>query len=174
MEHCKCRGRLDEGTYTIWVVNGPNDLSHLSEADYGTISVTLQKPALAVDTIQPAGSMAIATVPPGATVLVNDIRRGSTPLTLPDLAPGTYLVTFTLDGYAPFTTPVSVVTGRVSEVEATLVPLTETATVMPATPQVTATVFPKTTPAPTQRSSGFLLALALGGALLAWEIRRQG
>ena len=43
-------GRLDEGTYTIWVVSGPNDRSRLAEADYRTISVTLGKPFVSVET----------------------------------------------------------------------------------------------------------------------------
>ena len=30
-------GKLDEGTYTIWVVSGPNDRSRLAQADYRTI-----------------------------------------------------------------------------------------------------------------------------------------
>ena len=58
-------GRLDSGTYTIWVVNGPNDLSPLSQADYSTISVTLGKPSISVD--QPAV--------PGTMDLKSDSRK---------------------------------------------------------------------------------------------------
>ena len=37
-------GRLDEGTYTVWVVNEPEDRSNLGNAEYATISVTLGSP----------------------------------------------------------------------------------------------------------------------------------
>ncbi|HEX3000933.1 MAG TPA: hypothetical protein VHN82_00955, partial [Methanoregula sp.] len=39
-------GRLDDGTYTVWAVNGPNDRSNLQNAEYGTISVTLGRPTI--------------------------------------------------------------------------------------------------------------------------------
>lgn len=166
-------GKLDEGTYTVWVVNGPNDLSRLAEADYGTISVTLKKPSVTVDSVQPAGSMEITSVPSGATVMVNDVRRGTTPLTLPDLAPGTYRVTFTLDKYAAFSTPVTVEAGRISEVRATLAPLPEPTAAIPATPQAPATMIPLTTPAAMQKTPGFLPAACLCGIILAWGMQRR-
>ncbi len=150
-------GRLDEGTYTIWVVNGPNDLSHLSQADYRTIAVTLGKPSISAGIVQqPSGSMEITSAPSGATVMVNDIQRGTTPLTLPDLPAGTYRVTFSREGYSVFTTPVNVEAGRISEVTAT-VPITT----------------PVATPALTQKTPGFLPVLSLAGILLAWGICRR-
>ena len=39
-------GRLDAGTYTVWVVNRPLDRSHLAEADYNTISIRSGTPVL--------------------------------------------------------------------------------------------------------------------------------
>ena len=56
-------GRLDEGTYTIWVVDGPNDLSNLDDAEYGTISVTLLKPYVVVTTPSEPGSVQFFSVP---------------------------------------------------------------------------------------------------------------
>ena len=56
-------GRLDDGTYTIWVVNGPNDRSHLSQADYSTISVTLGKPSISIDTPVQPGTMVFVQFP---------------------------------------------------------------------------------------------------------------
>lgn len=169
-------GRLDEGTYTIWVVNGPNDLSRLSQADYGTISVTLGKPFVTAGIgQQPSGSMEITSAPSGATVMVNDVRRGTTPLSLPDLPAGTYRVTFSLEGYSVFTTPVNIEAGRISEVAVTLVPLPEPATGI-TTPAVTAAVMtttPVATPAPTTKAAGFLPVVSLLGIMLAWGICRR-
>jgi hypothetical protein len=169
-------GKLDEGTYTIWVVNGPNDLSRLSQADYGTIAVTLGKPFITAGIAQqPSGSMEITSAPAGATVMVNDIQRGITPLSLPDLPAGTYRVTFSHEGYSVFTTPVNVEAGRISEVAATLEPLPAPAKVI-TTPAVTVAVpatTPMATPVPTQKAPGFLPAGSLAGVLLAWGICRS-
>ncbi|MFA5221131.1 MAG: PEGA domain-containing protein [Methanoregula sp.] len=115
-------GGLDAGTYTIWVVNTPTDRSHLSEADYSTISVTFGNPGISLDTSTPAvpGTMVLSSSPNESSVVVNNDYKGSTPLTLSGLSPGTYTVTFSRFGYYPFSTPVRVESGAVSEVTASL------------------------------------------------------
>ncbi|PKL68396.1 MAG: hypothetical protein CVV30_10815 [Methanomicrobiales archaeon HGW-Methanomicrobiales-1] len=115
-------GRLDEGTYTIWVVNGPNDRSRLSEADFSTISVTLGKPSISIDTPLVPGSMDLRSVPDGASVMMGEQYKGKTPMTISDLTPGTYDVVFSQFGYQKFSTRVPVEAGRISEVTATLAP----------------------------------------------------
>jgi hypothetical protein len=115
-------GRLDEGTYTIWVANGPNDRSRLAEADYRTISVTLGEPSIVVNTPAQPGGMDLQSVPDGASLMVNGEYRGMTPLTINDLPAGTYNVTFSRFGFFPLSTPVQVEQGKVSEVRATLLP----------------------------------------------------
>lgn len=114
-------GRLDAGTYTIWVVNGPNDRSHLSEADYSTIGVRFGKPTISVNapSVIP-GTMVLYSVPNETSVTVDSAYKGKTPLTLEGLAPGTYTVSFSMYGYDKFTTPVKVASGAISEVTATL------------------------------------------------------
>lgn len=115
-------GRLDDGTYTIWVVNGPNDRSKLSEADYSTISVTLGKPSISIDTPVLPGSIDLRSVPDGASIMMGDQYKGKTPLTIADLSPGTYEVVFSQFGYQKFSTRVPVESGRISEVTAMLAP----------------------------------------------------
>ncbi|MDP3395950.1 MAG: PEGA domain-containing protein [Methanoregula sp.] len=115
-------GRLDEGTYTIWVVNGPNDRSHLSQADYSTISVTLKKPSISINTPLQSGSMDLRSIPDGASVVMGEKYLGKTPMKVSDLSPGTYDVIFSQFGYQKFSTRVPVEAGRISEVSATLVP----------------------------------------------------
>jgi len=117
-------GGLDAGTYTIWVVDTPNDRSHLAEADYSTISVSLGNPGISIDTTNtPAmpGTMVLSSSPNQSSVVVNNAYQGSTPLTLNGLSPGMYTVTFSRFGYYPFSTPVLVESGSVSEVTASLV-----------------------------------------------------
>jgi hypothetical protein len=119
-------GKLDEGTYTIWVVSGPNDRSRLAEADFRTIAVTIGKPSISVDTTVQPGTLDLQSVPGGASVAVNGDSRGTTPLLLSGLSPGTYAVTFAKSGYVDLSTQVIVQTGSNSEVFATLQPKTGT------------------------------------------------
>ena len=115
-------GRLDEGIYTIWVVDGPDDLSHLSDADYGTISVTLLKPYVVVTTPSVPGSVQFFSVPDNASVVFNGQYLGSTPMTKEGVEPGTYNVTVSKFGYTKVSTPVTVGSGQTAEVSVTLAP----------------------------------------------------
>jgi hypothetical protein len=115
-------GKLDEGTYTLWVVSGPNDRSRLAQADYRTISVTLGKPYITVDTPAQPGSMDLQSVPDAASVTVNGDYRGKTPLVISGLSPSTYTVLFSRAGFTDLSAQVIVQGGRNSEVIANLRP----------------------------------------------------
>jgi hypothetical protein len=117
-------GRLDTGTYTIWVVSGPNDRSRLSGVDYSTIPVTLGSPGIALTTPMTPGTLVLSSSPNETSVVVNNEYKGKTPLTLSGLGPGTYNVTFSRFGYIKFFTPVTVGPGSVLEVTASLEPET--------------------------------------------------
>ncbi len=119
-------GRLDEGTYLVWVVNGPSDRSHLNTGDYQTISVTLGEPFISVDTPVQPGGMNLRSVPDEASVTVNGEYRGKTPLNISGLSPGTYAVTFSRFGFMELSTQVQVGQGQTAEVTATLKPETGT------------------------------------------------
>lgn len=119
-------GRLDEGTYTVWVVSGPNDRSRLAEADYRTLSVTLGKPVVSVDTPVQPGGMNLQSVPDGASLVVGGEYRGKTPLTISGLSPGNYAVTFSRFGFMELSVQVPVEQGKIAEVTATLQPKTGT------------------------------------------------
>jgi hypothetical protein len=155
-------GRLDEGTYTVWVVNGPNDLSRLSQADYGTISVSLGKPGLSVDAPVQYGSMDITSSPDGSSVSLDGRYRGQTPMTIPDLPAGSYRLNLTHFGYNELSTPVTVVAGRVSEISATLDPrpdVTQAVTTIAAASP--APVAPAASPTPTAKAAGLVPAVFL-------------
>jgi hypothetical protein len=119
-------GRLDAGIYTVWVVDGPNDLSRLSTADYRTISVTLGKPSISVDTTVQSGGMDLQSVPDGASLMINGEYRGKTPLEINDLSPGNYAVTFSKFGFMDISQSVPVEQGKIAGVKATLQPKTGT------------------------------------------------
>jgi hypothetical protein len=121
-------GRLDDGTYTIWVVNGPNDRSHLQNAEYGTISVTLGKPVISASTSggisaassSPTCSLVITSDPTDCSVVVNGEYKGKTPLTVNNLYPGSYAVNVTKFGYMPYSTTVQLTDGAEATITATL------------------------------------------------------
>jgi hypothetical protein len=123
-------GRLDAGAYTVWVADGPADLSRLSAVDYNTISVILSVPSITAEVTGGSpqssgpvtGSMDLSSIPEGASVVVDTAYKGMTPLTVDGLDPGVHNVTFTRFGYAALSTPVTVEAGSVSEVNATLLP----------------------------------------------------
>jgi len=117
-------GRLDAGTYTVWVANSPTDRSHLESGDYSTISIGLGNPMISVVTPGVPGTLVLNSTPVDASVVVNDVYRGKTPLTLEGVEPGTYTVTFSHFGYVKFSTPVKVEPGRIAEATATLMPET--------------------------------------------------
>jgi hypothetical protein len=126
-------GRLDAGTYTVWVADSPSDRSHISTVNYHTISVGLSAPSLnsgtsggSGQTSEPpqAGSMVFNVIPDRTSVVVNNVYKGMTLLTVSNLSPGTYNVTLSHFRYAALSVPVTVRAGSVSEVNATLVALT--------------------------------------------------
>lgn len=116
-------GRLDTGSYTVWVVNGPNDRSRLNEAEYSTISVHLGTPTITTAPRAIPGVLVLATTPDGASVVIGDEYRGSTPLTLEGIEPGMYTVTFSRFGYTKVSSSVQVIAGEKTEVIGTLPPL---------------------------------------------------
>jgi hypothetical protein len=117
-------GRLDAGTFTVWVVNRPLDRSQLAKADYNTISIRLGTPVIKIISPVIPGSLVLNTSPDGASVLINDVYRGSTPLIIERIEPGTYGVTFSRFGYAKLSTPLRVESGKTTEVSGALIPLT--------------------------------------------------
>jgi len=119
-------GRLDAGTYTIWVADCPCDRTHLQNAEYGTISVTLNSPGIsagmqsAVISQSLPGSFVVSSTPDGSSVSVNGEYKGSTPLTLDNLGAGTYTVNVTKFGYAPYSVTTALGSGETKGIAATL------------------------------------------------------
>ncbi len=125
-------GKLDAGTYTVWVADGQADRSHLSMVEYSTISVSLSTPSLTAgisggssETPEPPqGSMDFTVIPDGTSVVINNVYKGMTPLNVSGLNPGAYNVTLSHFGYTKLSMPVTVQSGSVSVVKATLPALT--------------------------------------------------
>jgi hypothetical protein len=116
-------GRLDAGTYTIWVVDSPDDLSHLANDNYATISVTLGSPTLSIDNagtpVQPP-SLEVSSEPDYASVSVDGQYLGKTPFSTDNLGVGTHTVTVSKFGYMPYSTNASLVNDMTTVINATL------------------------------------------------------
>jgi len=129
-------GKLDAGTYTIYAVDGPNDLSNLYQAEYSTISVTLSEPgigsvsastspgsAVTATAVAP-GILNVSSVPEDSSVIVDGNYQGRSPISIPDLAPGTYQVNVSRFNYETLSASATVESGATTEVTATLRPKT--------------------------------------------------
>jgi hypothetical protein len=117
-------GRLDPGTYTVWVSSEPVDRSHLGNANYRTIPITLAQPGIVIKDPDQPGALILRSNPNGTSVVLDGEYHGATPLTLEGLEPGTYNVTFSRFGYTPRTLPVTVESGMRAEIDVTLIPAT--------------------------------------------------
>ncbi len=101
------------------------------------------------------GSLSVATKPPGATVFLDGVQRGISPVTISGIAPGGHTLLVKLDGYADLTAPVTVIAGQTQAYTTGLVPA--------ATPLPSATKSPGFEPA-------FCIA-AFGAVLAAGRFR---
>ncbi|WP_319642869.1 PEGA domain-containing protein [Methanovulcanius yangii] len=68
------------------------------------------------------GAIDVTSSPTGATVYLNNVNKGITPVTLTDLTPGSYTVTLKLSGYTDYSSTVEVNSGATSYVSASLSP----------------------------------------------------
>ncbi|NVO67135.1 PEGA domain-containing protein [Methanofollis tationis] len=132
---------------------------HLALGGYGDYDTTVTVAAGGTATLDAVlnaggtGSVSFTSTPTGATVYFNNQPYGLTPLTVPDLAPGSYPVRITYAGYGDWTGTAQVNAGATTPVQADLV---------------------QATPAPEAAASPLLpaLALLLGGVLVALRVRR--
>jgi hypothetical protein len=137
---------VSPGTHTVTLkLDGYKDAAtsvNVNSGQQSTVRSTLQTPGTTT------GSLEITSDPVGAEVYLNNAYKGVTPVTLNDLAQGSYTVALKLNGYVDWTTTATVNTGATTPVSAQ----------MAAIP-------------PTQKSPGMVVpalgALAILGAVLA-------
>jgi hypothetical protein len=113
---------VSPGTRTVTLkLDGYQDAAtsvNVNAGQQSSVSLTLQTPGANT------GSMTITSAPAGAEVYLNNAYKGITPLTLSDLAVGSYTVSVQLQGYTEWTTTASVNAGATTPVSAQLVPAT--------------------------------------------------
>jgi hypothetical protein len=74
-----------------------------------------------IDTQGQTGALVITCDVEGATVTIDDLKRGGTPMNPVQVTPGRHTITIYKFGYIPFTTTVDVITKQIQEVKVTLV-----------------------------------------------------
>ncbi|MDD1682869.1 MAG: PEGA domain-containing protein [Methanoregula sp.] len=122
-----------------------------------TTVVTQATPAaLPPATLPVTGSLLIITTPPGAAIIIDGIRQGVSPATIPNLAPGGHTLLVQINGYNDTTAPVTVIAGQTQAYSTVLEP---TATGTPSWP------LPTKTP-------GFASALALPALAAVLALKR--
>jgi PKD repeat protein len=90
------------GSYTA-VITVKNACGNIAQE---TIPITVQQS-------QPTtGSLSVSSNPSGASVYVDTVYQGTTPVIIPQLAPGSHTVLLTLTGYTDYDTTVNVYAGQ--------------------------------------------------------------
>jgi hypothetical protein len=135
------------GSLTLSGITMGNHLFKLTALGYNTWLNTVYIQANTVNTIAapltpvgpnptpvlPTGGLAIASSPSNAETYIDNLYRGTTPLTINDLTPGNHLVQISEAGYVDYTTTTTVTSGQTSPLAVTLSPApTPTATPTPA------------------------------------------
>lgn len=82
------------------------------------------------------GSLSVTTAPAGATVFIDEVQMGISPLTIPDLAQGGHTLKVRMNGYTDIMAPVAIIAGETQPYTVTLVPVD---TPLPARPATTKT-----------------------------------
>jgi PKD repeat protein len=102
------------GTYTVWAFTQP-----YWQSDSTSINL--------MGVVTPIyGKISLSSSPAGATAYLDGASKGTTPLTIPSVTPGTHTVDLTLTGYQDYQTTVTVVAGQIATLSATLTPIPTT------------------------------------------------
>jgi len=115
------------GSHTLLLTRaGYDDYSRtfiIEPSTPATIGATLTK-SITEPTPRPSlsyGSIAITSLPPGATVNLDGVQRGAAPAVIPDVLPGNHEVSLSLQGYDDWNQAVSVGSGQTAAINAILI-----------------------------------------------------
>ncbi|MBF0495640.1 MAG: FecR domain-containing protein [Deltaproteobacteria bacterium] len=72
------------------------------------------------DTIAPGSPLVVETLPAGAQVMVNDIKKGISPVVVSDLAPGPVTIRILLDNYQPIKHTITAEAGKQKKISVLL------------------------------------------------------
>lgn len=152
-------GGLAEGKYTVYAATMPVARSALAGVPYSSTDIVLYRPVT-------TGRIVVQSTPAGAQVSLNNRYSGDTPLDLPDLSPGTYVVLIEADGYLPAEQTVRIAAGDTERLDIVLQPAdlpatTETSPAETATAVTSAPGTPAGVPVSAAAAPGAVIIAAL-------------
>jgi hypothetical protein len=98
------------GTYTVWAYTQQFWQSDSTSIDLMVVVTPIY------------GNIAVTSFPPGAMAYLDGAPKGTTPLTISSVTPGTHTVDLTLTGYQNYQTTVTVTANQIATLSATLIP----------------------------------------------------
>jgi len=122
-------GSLDVPVYTTGT---PYNTVRVEKSGYHTYSASLPSTPAAGETrnvyttlqpVETAGSIYVTSSPSGAAIYLNGNYRGTAPVTIGDLSPGTYTLEAERSGYRSDMSTVTVRAGQQSNIQFTLTPI---------------------------------------------------
>ncbi|KQC03989.1 MAG: hypothetical protein APR53_04245 [Methanoculleus sp. SDB] len=102
--------------------------TYVVEGDYTGYSPTDQSDWI-IGALPFTGSIAVSSIPPGASIYLDDEYKGTTPTILTNILQDTYAIRLTKSGYKDYIGTVTVVAGETAIVSETLIPTTGTISV---------------------------------------------
>jgi hypothetical protein len=109
-------GTPDAGTYTVYVLTQAVGRRDLGDTDHASITVSLTRAGIEAE----IGGEILVTSRPPAEVFLDGTPQGKTPVRLPDLEPGSYVIELRAEGYTPVNESVEVRAGRTTNFTRTL------------------------------------------------------
>lgn len=101
------------GTYTIWAFD---QAFHFANTTINLIGI-----------VTPIyGKISVTSSPSGAVLYLDGLSKGTTPITVTSVTPGTHTVDLTLTSYQDYHTTVTVTAGQIATLTATLTPIPTT------------------------------------------------
>ncbi len=138
---------LDEGSYTVYAIGEPRAFPDLDDAPYTTRAIVFAAPVETVTGTVPGpitGSLFVNSTPGMATVSIDGILAGVTPLQVPAIPAGTYALVIAREGYGTDRLNVTVSPGEETVVNVMLPLLTPSPS--GGTPSMTGTTPPAPAP----------------------------
>ena len=158
---------LDQGTYTIYIVEEARSRPDFDDSVYSTQAVTFGQPVetVTVTVTESTGTLTVDSSPGMSVVTLDNGTAGITPVRISGIPPGSHTLVVSHEGYSPSTTDFVISAGEKREISAVLQPLT-------ATPSNTPTGDPATTTPPGRLATPTLVPLgALALAVLGFRCK---
>jgi len=108
-----------------------NPPGYLSSGGKGTSTILTLPTTTAVTGVPGNGTLSVITDPTGARIFLDNVLRGTSPATVPDLPAGSHTLLLEKEGYHNMTIPVLINAGKVTGFSTTLTPVSGDSQILP-------------------------------------------